>query len=252
MKKESIIYLYCKKNAGEIPGGLIQKKIYFHKLLLSCKKGIFEKSEGEVFSIPVILVELPFSIKEAAAFGEEGRAKIFRMIWKNISKSCTEGGDIGGIWYEPPLRELMGAAAMEYPQEFLLGIYGMQGFREKVILRDGLGARELAWEIYGDLNGLLIYTDQEDAWEELVEKAYEESGLIVQCNRNPFPDSGGNTLFLDFDDREFKDCRTLPKRTVYIDLAPTKEKKRMILAKRKDIAYCDYAKCLDTYKISKL
>lgn len=233
--EETIIYFKCRKISAKTSTN--RHRFHLRKEPL-CLKQI------EIFDTNFLVVEIPFFYKEVNLWKKEKVEKVIRTLVGRVQKEMTIL--ICDIWYEPPLMGQLQYKHGNYTLSFLIGIYKAYPGTEQVILRGGEDAFSFIEEIYGELNALTIYTKDEEKWEEFIEEAYVQSGLIVQCNQYIGKKEDRRTCFFDFEESEFHAYRNIPAHAVYIDFAPNKQKRRVIEAKRKDIEYCTYAKFLDT------
>lgn len=233
--EEAIIYFKFRKNSGK--KNTNRHRFHFRKVPL-CVKQI------EIFDIQFLIVEIPFFYKEVILWKKEKVEKVIRTLVGRVQKGLAIL--ISDIWYEPLLSEHLQYKHRNYPLSFLIGVYKAYPGTEQVMLRGGEDTFAFIEAIYGELNALTIYTEDEEKWEEFITEAYVQSGLIVQCNQYIEKKENGRTCFFDFGESEFQAYRNIPAHAVYIDFAPNKQKRRVMEAKRKDIAYCTYAKFLDT------
>lgn len=121
--------------------------------------------------------------------------------------------------------------------------------RLKIIDSNSIDLEEILVPIIDNLNYLTIITEREEKIEALAEKIYEETGLLIvvknkkilnepiDADLQPKP---AKDVILDLSEENIKNIYCLEKDSIYVDLSSNKEKVKMILAKRKDIAYYNY------------
>lgn len=104
---------------------------------------------------------------------------------------------------------------------------------------------------YASYNYITVVTDWAAAYEELRERIYQDSGLLLRCREDEaqlhFPQKPA--LVLDMRKRASQppDCyRNLPAGSVYLDMAENGEKRRRLYAKCREIRYFSLGNALDT------
>ena len=127
-------------------------------------------------------------------------------------------------------------------------------------LRQERWVEELAGEKSGRLNSLLLVSPvfsekagsvplmEDGSW---FERIYQETGLpsagagrLPEYYRNRMP---GSTVCIDACRGGTVPFRSLPERTLYLDLTSEAGKERLLYAKRRDVSYVSLRMYLDTY-----
>lgn len=242
----------------------------FRKLQKLCGNTINSAVTHKYYDTNVIYYELPFSLPDIRPRYKIDTETVIRQEQNTIKKLLAsqtallkqQEESIAGIWYDPDIREIFMHAVeiatenesesdtflvdAPYPIRFLKALY-----REKVkdgilLIRDGSQAYEFIKEIYEDINRLLIFTSEQEKWQDLAGWLYGETGLVVQydCEAMQYAKVWENKCLFDFNESAQVAYRRIPKGTRYIDLMVTKEKQRIIEGKRKDIQYYAYPQCM--------
>lgn len=159
------------------------------------------------------------------------------------------------LWLEPLLAEGLDSYPLNYTIEYLYKIYQNQPKSDTLYIRYdeiqffGEQIHQLIEKTYENCNELVLVTEEglDRETNELIDYIYQDSGLLVRVV-NEFPQqinisnpkSKGMPIIYDFSKKQLK-YRNLPKQTILIDLAPTKQKERTIKEKRNDIQYYNYS-----------
>ena len=170
------------------------------------------------------------------------------------------------IWLEPSIINYFDGNPNWFPQNFLLHLFHLQPFTDTVFLRSTIfqvdAETKLIEEICENLNQLTIIANKTaEDWDDVLDRIYLHTGLIAKVVEN-IPEKivlekdkwkiNYPTVFFDFSNDNNILYKNIPKDTRYIDLAPTKQKERILSIKRPDIKYFTYAKYLDSQERSTL
>lgn len=204
---------------------------------------------------------------------EKGKKPLARKLQKYLEKEALVGQQDKEevfLWLEPRLAEYFGRYPEEYPEEFLQQLCTKLPFTDTVIIRGGNTEEVIAFirQVYAHCNKLILWRKAEEEQksgsyelELLFDEIYEETGLLIEMVEelaSPVTlekdkwKKGYPPIFFDLTQKEDISYRRIPQNTIYIDLKPTKRKRRTIAEKRKDITYRTYANYLDTTKASEL
>lgn len=193
--------------------------------------------------------------------------KLQRYLKKNVPEWQQDKEEVF-FWFEPRVAEYFDRYPKEYPEEFLQYICKTLPFTDTVIIREGSVEEVCALirQVYGHCNKLILCRKEEQGSESyelevLSDEIYEETGLLIErVEKIPIPmtldkdkwKKGYPPVLFDLSQKGENLYRKIPQNTIYIDLKPTKRKRRAITEKRKDITYRTYANYLDTTKASEL
>lgn len=100
---------------------------------------------------------------------------------------------------------------------------------------DGL---KLVQALCGKINFLTIVTKRKDIYIEVIKEIFEDSGLIVTMQEE-FAVQMNIGIVINYLDVDKILYRNIAKGSLYLDMAPSVEKKRLLTAKRKDVTYAD-------------
>lgn len=131
---------------------------------------------------------------------------------------------------------------------------------ERKLMRQEQWMQEFLGEDYGELNGLLLVSTAlpESSGSIPVTESfayyrhiYQDTGLPVIC-AGRLPEyfrqkAAGQTVCIDARLGGSIPYRSLPEKTLYLDMAPDMEKARLLNAKRKDVCYRSVRMYLDTF-----
>lgn len=195
--------------------------------------------------------------------------KLQKYLKQNVSEWQQDKEEVF-FWFEPRAAEYFDRYPKEYPEEFLQYICKTLPFTDTVIIREGSVEEICAFirQVYEHCNKLTLWRKAgeeqgNDSYElELLsDEIYEETGLLIE-RVEELPISmtlekdkwkkGYPPVLFDLSQKGENLYRKIPENTIYIDLKPTKRKRRAVTEKRKDITYRTYANYLDTTKASEL
>lgn len=138
----------------------------------------------------------------------------------------------GGLWYEGGLAQRFGLMQPEPgPELLLLLLREMLGDRQPEALvmleREDGDWREqsercaaIIGAVYGSLNHLTVVTKHPEAYAELTERLYEDSGLVLRCLENPAPGYpyGPEAVVMDFRGKRKGKRGYFPRDAVWLDI----------------------------------
>lgn len=241
----------------------MDETIIYLKLLQKEKyKNTITIQKGMETPIKVLEVGLSITTEELLQARADRNTKIARKWKRLLEKEMKKNGcyfTVHGndyLWLEPRVAETLGYCPQKYSIDYLTWIYGLQTKTDSLYIRsdeEGVFSeiiRELIKRIYENCNTLVIISnvELEKEMENLIDYIYQDFGLLVVVveeipqispkriiNKKEQP-----PIFYDFS-RNKINYRNLPMELTYIDLAPTKQKYRIVKEKRKDVSYTDYS-----------
>ncbi|MFT3984578.1 MAG: hypothetical protein QM697_11775 [Lachnospiraceae bacterium] len=118
----------------------------------------------------------------------------------------------------------------------LVESYGGKGYEESITSEFErerlLVVKWMLKLLYGHVNYLSILTRQQDAYLDLAEQIFEDSGLLINLTQS-FPQDA--QFVIDASGENHFNYREIPKQSAYISFFSDREKERLLGAKRKDI-----------------
>lgn len=242
---EKIIYLYLW---SEREKGSVKKPGFFSRFFI--KSYPFFRKEAVLYGCLVVGYEI-----RAAGWPECEETVRFEKTLKEL-EACvaaekTEESPVVYGWQNPV-----------FPAELQTGFYesfcalkGQLGYgAEQLILMESdensgyKQVSKLLKEVYFPYNYVTVVTKKPEAYEQLQAQIYEDTGLMIRCEKDArnlrFPEK--KTVALDWR-KEITECyKNLPEGTLYLDFASVWAKKRKLWVKCRGIRYFSLGNTLDT------
>lgn len=205
---------------------------------------VWQERRVELYRIPPSFLKVK---KERGGIGALlGSRSVERL------KGQLEKEDSVQLWIAPELDHIWKDFGQPVPDAFLGAyLWRQQPFRENMVIlseeADRRWQEDFVEEVFGQLNGLYLVGEKDAFYmEDLAERIYEESGLLIGFVPEIPETDGRRTTVVELRKNARPPVREMAYGCLYLDLTSDPAKKRLIVEKRTDISYISARNYLDT------